>query len=68
MLVNSLINTMAQSCQFNSRIRPVTLEMASLLLKQLVFSPDTSRCYLEDKHLASVEVFTPDPLFLYVAL
>ncbi|XP_033631223.1 protein CLEC16A-like [Asterias rubens] len=54
-LVNSLINTMAQSCQFNSRIRPVTLEMASLLLKQLVFSPDTSRCYLEDKHLASVE-------------
>ena len=55
-LVNSLITVMGQSCQFNSRIRPVTLEMASLLLKQLVYSSETNRCFLEDKHLASVEV------------
>ncbi|XP_022103305.1 protein CLEC16A-like isoform X2 [Acanthaster planci] len=54
-LVNCLISVMGQSCQFNSRIRPVTLEMASLLLKQLVYSSATSRCFLEDKHLAGVE-------------
>ncbi|XP_038066895.1 protein CLEC16A-like [Patiria miniata] len=54
-LVNCLIAIIGHSCQFNSRIRPVTLEMSSLLLKQLVYSSETNRCFLEDKHLASIE-------------
>nr|XP_054763825.1 protein CLEC16A-like [Lytechinus pictus] len=54
-LVERLIALMNQSCQLNSCIRPVTLEMACLLLKQLVFSNIKAKCFLEDRHLACVE-------------
>ncbi|XP_072168396.1 protein CLEC16A-like [Diadema setosum] len=54
-LVERLIALMNQSCQLNSCIRPVTLEMACLLLKQLIFSPTRGKCFLEDRHLACVE-------------
>ena len=55
-LVNYLLSIMGQSCQYNSRIRPVTLEMASLVLKQLVWSTEMAKCFLEDMHLAALEV------------
>lgn len=55
-LVERLIALMNQSCQLNSCIRPVTLEMGCLLLKQLVFSNIQAKCFLEDRHLACVEV------------
>eukprot|EP00057_Strongylocentrotus_purpuratus_P017817 XP_011672291.1 PREDICTED: protein CLEC16A-like [Strongylocentrotus purpuratus] len=54
-LVERLIALMNQSCQLNSCIRPVTLEMGCLLLKQLVFSNIQAKCFLEDRHLACVE-------------
>lgn len=55
-LVNYLLSIMGQSCQYNSRIRPVTLEMASLVLKQLVWSTVSAKCFLQDIHLAMLEV------------
>ena len=57
-LVNYLLSIMGQSCQYNTRIRPVTLEMACLLLKQLVWNTESAKCYLEDLHLAALEVCT----------
>ncbi|XP_077979677.1 protein CLEC16A-like isoform X2 [Glandiceps talaboti] len=51
-LVERLITIMSQSCQFDSRVRPATLQMAIVLLKQLVYK---DKCYLQDMHLACIE-------------
>ncbi|XP_070580658.1 protein CLEC16A-like isoform X2 [Ptychodera flava] len=52
-LVERLITTMSQSCQYNSKVRPATLHMAIILLKELVYGD--KKCFLQDMHLACVE-------------
>nr|XP_006814698.1 PREDICTED: protein CLEC16A-like [Saccoglossus kowalevskii] len=52
-LVEKLITILSLSCQYNSKVRPVTLQMSILLLKQLVYSD--GQCFLQDMHLACIE-------------
>ncbi|XP_022252132.1 protein CLEC16A homolog, partial [Limulus polyphemus] len=52
-LVERLIKIINQSCQYNSCIRLVTLEMSVLLLKQLVLKDGYS--FLQDQHLAAID-------------
>ncbi|RWS29542.1 protein CLEC16A-like protein [Leptotrombidium deliense] len=52
-LIDHLTEIMHLSCQYNSRIRLITLEMSVLLLKKLVMRENKS--ILSDHHLAAVE-------------
>ncbi|XP_015791120.1 protein CLEC16A homolog [Tetranychus urticae] len=52
-LVNSLIDIIHICCQYNSRIRLITLEMCIILLKRLVVIEGES--ILPDQQLASIE-------------
>ncbi|XP_076337258.1 protein CLEC16A-like isoform X2 [Tachypleus tridentatus] len=52
-LVERLIKIISQSCQYNSCIRLVTLEMSVLLLKQLVLENGCS--FLQDHHLEAID-------------
>ncbi|KAI1286938.1 Protein CLEC16A [Halotydeus destructor] len=52
-LIDYLVRIMHLTCQYNSRIRLVTLDMSILLLKKLVIRDDKS--ILSDHHLASIE-------------
>lgn len=53
-LAERLIAIMNQSCQPNSLIRPVTLDIVCRLVKVLVFI-EGGTCFLEDRHLACIE-------------
>ncbi|XP_063234490.1 protein CLEC16A homolog isoform X2 [Bacillus rossius redtenbacheri] len=53
LLVEKLIKIILSSCQPNSRIRLVTLELAIRLLTQLVMK--NGRSFLHDCHLAAIE-------------
>ncbi|XP_054164084.1 protein CLEC16A homolog [Oppia nitens] len=52
-LINILIEIMRKCCQYNSKIRLITLEMSILLLKRLVLRKGKS--ILSDHHLAVLE-------------
>nr|CAD7601801.1 unnamed protein product [Timema genevievae] len=53
LLVEKLIKIISYSCQSNSRIRLVTLELSIRLLTQLVMK--NSQSFLHDCHLAAIE-------------
>ncbi|XP_064478520.1 protein CLEC16A-like isoform X2 [Ornithodoros turicata] len=52
-LVERLIHIVRLSCKYGSKVRLATLEMAIMLLKQLVLKGTTS--FLQDGHLAALE-------------
>nr|XP_045616775.1 protein CLEC16A homolog [Procambarus clarkii] len=59
LLVDKMLEIITLSCQYNSRVRVATLEMAILVLKQLIGVGSSSRrkhtSCLRDHHLASLE-------------
>ncbi|XP_042224215.1 protein CLEC16A homolog isoform X3 [Homarus americanus] len=59
LLVDKMLEIISLSCQYNSRVRVATLEMAILVLKQLIGVGSSSRrkhtSCLRDHHLATLE-------------
>ncbi|XP_071535234.1 protein CLEC16A homolog isoform X2 [Panulirus ornatus] len=59
LLVDKMLEIITLSCQYNSRVRVATLEMAILVLKQLIGVGSSSRrkntSCLRDHHLAALE-------------
>ncbi|XP_031560161.1 protein CLEC16A-like, partial [Actinia tenebrosa] len=56
-LVDDIIRVIEQGCRNGSRVRTVTVEMAIIVIKELVLyrQDDETEAYLHDRHLALVE-------------
>ncbi|XP_059091774.1 protein CLEC16A homolog isoform X2 [Tigriopus californicus] len=53
-LMEKLLHILLASCQYGSKIRLITLEIATMLIKSLVINPE-GRSFLSDTHFAQIE-------------